>query len=71
MRKSHTTLATEKLAKLGFSVQPSNSDHTNRYILKQTGTPKFWGVRTLKEAVKFASNYVPADVNIRAGNVAH
>lgn len=69
MRKSHTALATEKLAKLGFSVQPSNSDHSNRYVLKQTGTPKFWGMRTLKEAVRFASNYKP--IEVRLGQLAH
>jgi len=70
-RKSHTQLAAEKLAALGFKIQPGNSDYKNRYFLTQTSTGKFWGVRTLKEGIRFAAKYQPANPNIRYGNVAH
>lgn len=69
-RKSRTQLVTEGLAPLGFKIQSGNSDHKNRYFLIQTSTGKFWGVRTLKEGVQFASNYKPKS-EIRFGNVAH
>jgi hypothetical protein len=70
-RKSHTQLATEKLMALGFKIQPGNSDYKNRYLVTQIATGKFWGVRTLKEGVRFAANYQAPNPNIRFGNQAH
>jgi hypothetical protein len=59
MKATTTDKARAKLAAMGFTLQPSNSDHTNRYIIKQIGSAKFWGMRTIKEAVGFAEKYKP------------